>query len=137
LQPQRSLTHPPLFQVMFALQDELSESLRLPGLTVSPFQVDTGTSKFDLTFTIVQSASNTILNCCAEYNTDLFERSTIRRVLRHFELLLEAILLNPDKNVSELPVPGEEIAPISALNMIAGLAAIPRPLTPKPNTTRG
>jgi hypothetical protein len=102
LEPERSLSRPPLIQVMFALQDELSENLRLPGLTVSPFQVDTGTAKFDLTLTIVQSAANANSNCCVEYNSDLFDSSTIRRVLRHFELLLEAILLNPDKKVSEI-----------------------------------
>ena len=108
LEPERSLSHPPLIQVMFALQDELSESLRLPGLRVSPIQVDTGTAKFDLTLTIVQSAANTNLNCCVEYNTDLFEPSTIRRLLRHFELLLEAIVLNPGKRVSELPILDQE-----------------------------
>jgi amino acid adenylation domain-containing protein len=108
LDPERSPSRSPLNQVMFALQDELSESLRLPGLTVSPFQVDTGTAKFDLTLTIIQSAANTDWNCCVEYNTDLFASSTIRRVLRHFEQLLEAALLNPEKRVSELPILSEE-----------------------------
>jgi amino acid adenylation domain-containing protein len=109
LEPERSPSHPPLVQVMFALQDELSENLRLPGVMVSPFQIDTGTAKFDLTLTIVQSAANRDFNCCAEYNTDLFEPSTIERMLRHFERLLDAILLNPEKRVSELPIlPQEE-----------------------------
>jgi amino acid adenylation domain-containing protein len=106
LQPQRSASHSPLFQVMFALQDELSESLRLSGLTISPFQVDTATAKFDLTLTIVQSATN--LNCCAEYNTDLFERSTIRRMLRHYQRLLQAVLTQPEKRLSELPLLTED-----------------------------
>ena len=57
LQPERSASHAPLVQVMFAFQDELSESLRLTGMTVSPFQVDTGTAKFDLTLTLIQTAN--------------------------------------------------------------------------------
>src|SRR5262249_28777215 len=108
LQPERSASHPPLVQVLFALQDELSESLRLPGISVSPFQVETGTAKFDLTLTLVQSAANMNLNCCAEYNTDLFEPSTIRRMLGHFEQLLGAALLNPEQRVSEFPILAEE-----------------------------
>lgn len=108
LQPERSASHPPLVQVMFALQDELSESLRLPGLTVSPFQIDTGTAKFDLTLTFVQSATNMNLNCCVEYNTDLFEPATIQRMLRHFKRLLEAALLNPETKISELPILSED-----------------------------
>jgi hypothetical protein len=108
LEIERSLSHAPLIQVMFALQDELSESLRLPGLTVSPFQVDTGTAKFDLTLTIVQSARTMTFNCCIEYNTDLFKASTIQWMLRHFELLLEAVLPDPERRISELPILAQE-----------------------------
>src|SRR6202000_740793 len=57
LQPERSASYSPLVQVMFALQDELSDNLKLPGLTISPFALDPGTAKFDLTFTIVKSGS--------------------------------------------------------------------------------
>ena len=65
LQPGRSASHSPLVQVMFALQDENSESLRLRGLSVAPYEVDSGTAKFDLTLTMVKSAAG--LNCCVEY----------------------------------------------------------------------
>jgi amino acid adenylation domain-containing protein len=108
LEPERSASLPPLVQVMFALQDELSDTLRLPGLSVSAYQIDTGASKFDLTLTIIQGSKNAAWNCCVEYNTDLFEASTIRQVLCHFERLLEAVLLNPEKKVPELPILSEE-----------------------------
>ena len=100
LQPQRSASYSPLIQVMFALQDELSDNLHLPGLMTSPFPLDTGTAKFDLTFTIVKSGSN--FDCCAEYNSDLFEAATVRRMLGHYENLLEAVAASPEQLLSDL-----------------------------------
>lgn len=108
LEAERSASHPPLVQVMFAVQDELSESLQLRGLTASPFPIDTATAKFDLTLTIVQSASTNHLKCCVEYNTDLFEPSTIQRMLCHFERLLQAVLLTPETRMSQLPILDEK-----------------------------
>lgn len=100
LQPQRSASYSPLVQVMFALQDELSDSLSLPGITTSAFPLDTGTAKFDLTFTIVKSGSR--LDCCAEYNSDLFEAATARRMLAHYQNLLEAVAANTEQRLSDL-----------------------------------
>ena len=102
LQPQRSASYSPLIQVMFALQDELSDNLHLPGLTTSAFPLDTGTAKFDLTFTIVKSGSS--FDCCAEYNSDLFEAATVRRMLGHYQTLLEAVAANPEQRLSDLPL---------------------------------
>ncbi|HLX70088.1 MAG TPA: amino acid adenylation domain-containing protein, partial [Verrucomicrobiae bacterium] len=105
LQPQRSASHSPLTQVMFALQDELSDNLSLSGITTSPFPLDTGTAKFDLTFTIVKSGSR--LDCCAEYNSDLFEAATARRMLLHYQNLLEAIAANSEQRLSDLSLLGD------------------------------
>ena len=102
LQPERSASHSPLIQVMFALQDELSDNLKLPGLAISQFPLDPGTAKFDLTFTIVKSGAE--FNCCAEYNSDLFEPATVRRMLRHYEKLLESIASEPDQFISDIPL---------------------------------
>jgi amino acid adenylation domain-containing protein len=106
LQPQRSPSYSPLIQVMFALQDELSDNLNLPGLASAPFQLDTGTAKFDLTFTIVKSSSR--LDCCAEYNSDLFEASTARRMLAHYEHLLQSIAADPGQRLSNLSLLGHD-----------------------------
>jgi amino acid adenylation domain-containing protein len=102
LQPQRSASYSPLIQVMFALQDELSESVRLPGVSVAPFSLETGTAKFDLTLTIVKGRDG--WNCCAEYNSDLFEPATARRLLAHYARLLEGIAAKPEQRVSDLPL---------------------------------
>lgn len=104
LQPQRSASYSPLVQVMFALQDELSDNLSLPGISTAPFPLDTGTAKFDLTFTLVKSGSH--LDCCAEYNGDLFEIETVRRMLGHYEKLLESAVTDPGQRLSDLPLLG-------------------------------
>lgn len=102
LQPRRSASYSPLIQVMFALQDELSDNLSLPGLSITPFQLDTGTAKFDLSFTIVKSGSR--LDCCAEYNSDLLKAETARRILGHYEMLLEGIVADTEQPLSDLPL---------------------------------
>src|SRR6185312_3994695 len=102
LQPERSASYSPLVQVMFALQDELSENLKLPSITASAFPLDTHTAKFDLTFTIVKGATG--FDCCAEFNSDLFEAATVRRMLGHYAKLLEGIAANPDQNLSDIPL---------------------------------
>jgi len=106
LQPERSASYSPLIQVMFALQDELSDNLKLSGLGISQFPLDPGTAKFDLTFTIVKSGS--VFNCCAEYNTDLFEPATVKRMLGHYQQLLESVASNPDQCLSDIPLLTDE-----------------------------
>ena len=102
LQPERSASYSPLIQVMFALQDELSDNLKLPGLAISQFPLDPGTAKFDLTFTIVKSGAQ--YRCCAEYNTDLFEAATVRRMLAHYERILESVASDPDQPLADIPL---------------------------------
>jgi amino acid adenylation domain-containing protein len=102
LQPERSASYSPLIQVMFALQDELSDHLKLPGLAISQFPLDPGTAKFDLTFTIVKSGAE--FRCCAEYNSDLFEAATVRRMLGHYEKVLESIASDPDQFLADIPL---------------------------------
>ena len=100
MRPERSANRLPLVQVMFALQDELALNLRLPSVSVTPLGVDTGTAKFDLTMTAVESADR--LNFCAEYNSELFKKSTIRRMLGHFEQLCQEVVAQPDGPLSDL-----------------------------------
>jgi amino acid adenylation domain-containing protein len=102
LQPERSLSHTPLFQVMFALEDALVPSMDLLDLTVSSLEVETPTAKFDLTLSMENTASGLIGEW--EYNSDLFDATTIERMTRHFQTLLEGIVANPQQPISELPL---------------------------------
>ena len=102
LQPERSLSHTPLFQVMFALQNAPMLSLALPDLTVSSLTIQTGTATFDLTLSMQNTSEGLIAEW--EYNSDLFDDLTIARMARHFQTLLEAIVGNPQQPVSALPL---------------------------------
>ncbi|MCC5621781.1 non-ribosomal peptide synthetase [Nostoc sp. CHAB 5715] len=102
LQPLRDLSYTPLFQVMFVLQNSPMPSLELPGLTLSPLNVGTGTAKFDLTLEMTQTTQG--LFGTLEYNTDLFEKSTITRIAGHLQTLLRGIVANPQERLSELPL---------------------------------
>jgi aspartate racemase len=100
LQPERSLSRQPVFQVMFTLQD--AEELKLAGLELSWMETESDITKFDLSLFI--SKTNAGLYSWFQYNTDLFERSTIARLLKHFQTLLEGIAANPEARLWELPL---------------------------------
>ncbi|MFN6464051.1 MAG: non-ribosomal peptide synthetase [Nostoc sp. DedVER02] len=103
LQPERDLSHTPLFQVMFVLQNApISQQLELTGLTVSPLVVKSTTTKFDLTLGMENTATGLVGTW--EYNTDLFDASTIERMTGHFVTLLEGIIANPEERISQLPL---------------------------------
>ncbi|WP_027248867.1 non-ribosomal peptide synthetase [Planktothrix agardhii] len=102
LQPERDLSHAPLFQVDFLLQNEPLSQLELIGLTASPLLTENATAKFDLT--LGMENTDTGLRGVWEYNTDLFERSTIERLAGNFVTLLEAIVANPQQQISQLPL---------------------------------
>jgi len=89
LQPERDLGQTPLFQVCFVLQNAARTSFRLPALELSPMDVHNGTTKFDLSLFVVEKPEGLI--CNAEYSTDLFEASSIERLLGVYRVLLESI----------------------------------------------
>ncbi|MBE9190295.1 amino acid adenylation domain-containing protein [Gloeocapsopsis crepidinum LEGE 06123] len=102
LQPERDLSHNSLFQVMFILQNAPTETLQLPGLTLSPLAVESQTANFDLTLSMVETEQG--LSGWFEYNTDLFDATRITRMIEHFQTLLTGIVANPDRRLSELPI---------------------------------
>ncbi|MDQ6651918.1 MAG: amino acid adenylation domain-containing protein, partial [Acidobacteriota bacterium] len=105
IQPNRTLAHNPLFQVMFVLQSDPVPTLELPGLTISHIQVDNVVANFDLTLDAVERDGQ--LECLLESNADLFDDETITRLLGHFENLLAGIVANPQQRISELPLLSE------------------------------
>jgi len=102
LDPRRDLSHHPLFQVVFILQNAPMPPLVLPNLTLETVEIDNGTAKFDLTMFLMDEADG--LSGWVEYNTDLFDADTIRRLRAHYETLLESIVADPLERVSALPI---------------------------------
>ncbi|HZG42400.1 MAG TPA: amino acid adenylation domain-containing protein, partial [Longimicrobium sp.] len=100
LQPERSLSHSPLFQVMFVMQEADRQQAGLPGLEVLPLSANAGTSKFDLTLGMWANAGGLVASL--EYRTDLFDRATIVRMLAHLERLLEQVAADADVPLSRL-----------------------------------
>jgi amino acid adenylation domain-containing protein len=106
LQPERSLSHMPLFQVMLVFLNEGEEGkMELPDLAVEPFYVELLTAKCDITLEIHETDSG--LDTMWTYNRDIFERSTIMGMIEHLQILLEAIVAHPERHVSELPLLSE------------------------------
>jgi amino acid adenylation domain-containing protein len=102
LQLRRDMSRSPLFQVMFVVQNAPMEALELPGLIVTPIEIETETSKFDLTLSLVEEQGR--LSGSLEYSTDLFDDGTISRMLGHFRNVLEGIVADADMRISELPL---------------------------------
>jgi amino acid adenylation domain-containing protein len=102
LQPSRSLSYNPLFQVMFAWQNAEMGSLEFPGISGNQIEPETVVSKFDLTLSMEETESG--LTGFWEYNSDLFDRATIRRWIGQFKVLLKSIVANPEQQVAELPL---------------------------------
>ncbi|RYZ31988.1 MAG: non-ribosomal peptide synthetase, partial [Myxococcaceae bacterium] len=102
LQPSRDLSRSALFQAMFSLQNAPTEALRLAGLSFQSVAVDTRSSKFDLTLTLVESPQGFVGTLT--YATDLFDASTAQRMAGHLGVLLEAIAAQPDATLASLPL---------------------------------
>ena len=103
LQPERSLSYTPIFQVLFDWQEqEQTESLDLSGLAIAPLALENTAAKFDLGLTMLETPTG--LRGSWEYNIDLFERETIARMSGHFQTLLSAIALEPNSTIAQLPL---------------------------------
>jgi amino acid adenylation domain-containing protein len=102
LQPARDLSYSPLFQVMFVWQNIARKPVELPDLTWTPMAVPTHASMFDLTLYMWERTDG--LSGLFEYNTDLFDAGTIDRMVGHFKALIEGIVADPGRRLSQLPL---------------------------------
>ncbi len=102
IRPERSLSHSPLFQVMFAYQSFLRTPLALPELTITSLKMDAGASMFDIDLTLwdIDGA----LQGDLVYSTTLFERATIVRFQTHFLQLLESAVADATQRIFNIPL---------------------------------
>lgn len=98
LHPKRQASYTPFFQVEFAFHHFPTSSIGFPALDVAPFPIDTATSKFDLTVNIEQRSG---LEIEFEYNRQLFEAKTMKRLLDRYALLLQKIVAHPEMRISD------------------------------------
>ncbi len=118
LHPVRDLNRSPVFQVMFSWQkttrlidSQIMTALAMgdkvirfekAGLSMETLPIDQRVAPFDLTLLMAEGEEDLALTI--EYNVDLFEPATIRRMLTHLQTLLEAILANPDEKIGNLSI---------------------------------
>ena len=100
LNPARSLSYHPLFQVMIAGQNNARAEVVLPGLTVTAVPITTGTSKFDLSISLTERDAG--IAGVLEFNNDVFDFAGAQAILRRLEVLLRAALAAPDRPVGSL-----------------------------------
>lgn len=125
LKPVRDASHAPLFQVMLLLQNVPTAALDLPGLSLRPVPAERSVAKFDLTLYLQEEGG--ALAGEFEYNTDLFDESSVARMASHFQYLLGALVADPECAIEQLP--------LCDFDAMAPVAAVPRhgderPLSP-------
>jgi amino acid adenylation domain-containing protein/non-ribosomal peptide synthase protein (TIGR01720 family) len=102
IQPRRSLSYSPLFQVMFVLQEDPTPLVELPGIECTWSQIDSGTAKFDLTLFATDTREG--LKGVFEYNTDLFDGHTIARMAEDYQAVLRSMVESPNSSISHIPL---------------------------------
>ncbi len=101
--PQQDSSYAPLFQVTFVFEENVPlQAVELSRTTASPWVIENNEGKFDLTLFLKPTTNG--LEGIWSYNTDLFDAETIERMNGHFQTLLEGIVTQPDRAISELPL---------------------------------
>jgi surfactin family lipopeptide synthetase A len=100
LHPTRDLSRNPLFRVLLSLEPALSEVE--PGWNLTPIDVATGTSKFDLCFVLDDRSEG--LSGRLIYSTDLFDAETMSRLAECWQTLLQSVVANPGERIARLPI---------------------------------
>ncbi len=103
MQPERNLSHNPLFQIMFAVQNIGTverNGRQAPASNTLP--ASNGTAKFDLTLSLLDTGAGA--QGFIEFNTDLYDASTAEMIIRRYQSLLRGVVQNPDCRLSSLPI---------------------------------
>ncbi|MFH0957906.1 MAG: amino acid adenylation domain-containing protein [Pseudomonadota bacterium] len=106
INPERSLARTPVFQVMMVLQNMPLPPLELPGIDCLPIELETFRSNFDVTCWVYEEKDR--LKIVLDYSTDLFEDTTIQRLLKHFSNLLSEACENSYLRISEVDFIGND-----------------------------
>jgi amino acid adenylation domain-containing protein len=106
LQPERSLNHNPLFQVMFILQNTPPTTMAFGDLTYESVELHNDTTKFDLELALQETDHG--LNGYIEFSKDVFDTSTIERLHKHYVQILQSMVADPLQRIADLPLLSED-----------------------------
>jgi acyl-CoA synthetase (AMP-forming)/AMP-acid ligase II len=102
LRAERSLSHTPLFQVAFGVQNTPRQTLELPEIVLSPLTLDYNLARYDLTLWMWEEADSLVASWT--YSLDLVDESAVARLHHDFEVLLHLICVRPDARLRTLAV---------------------------------
>jgi len=128
LNPARSLSRHPLFQIMLAYQHAEPPVPEMPGLGVRREPVDVRTAKFDLTFILTERGEEDGVDGVIEYSADLFDAATVARLAERLVGFLDAVTARPDRPVGEPDI----LSPAERHEMIVRWNDTARPITAPP-----
>ena len=112
------LSDAPLFEVVFTMQNTIEQTGTMGDVTLAPFGVDLGATKFDLT--LLTTERDERLALAIQYRSDLFEPATIERLLGHLRTVLESAVRDAAQRISAIPmVSAEEVQALGAANETA------------------
>ena len=100
LAPARDLSRNPIVQVLFSLQNVPRKELELGGLLIEPLRTTSDAAKFDLVLLLTEADGR--LGGTLSFATDLFDPATTRRMLGHYRRLLEDVVAQPEKRISDI-----------------------------------
>jgi amino acid adenylation domain-containing protein len=101
VQPERDRSCTPIFQSLLVLHNIPFSPMALPGLTLAPTDLSSGSAVFDLILVI---ATEPQLKAYVEYDSDLFDASTVERIIERFRNLLDFVSHNPAHPISDIPL---------------------------------
>ena len=102
LQPERNLIHTPLFPGNVCAAKCQKVAIELPGINCQILETESGVAKFDLTLAMEEASTG--IKGEWEYNRDLFDGARIRQMIGHLQVLLEAVVSNPQQGIDQLPL---------------------------------
>ncbi|MEQ9743330.1 amino acid adenylation domain-containing protein [Pectobacterium actinidiae] len=105
LKLKRNLSHNPFFQTMVMLLEAEKYDQLAPGLAIEPFEFKKRTTTFELTLTF--SLVEQQLHLALDYNTDLYDRETVTRLLQHLDALMQGIVADPQRSIADYPIISE------------------------------
>lgn len=124
LHPRRDIGRSPIFQAMFDLQNAPASELNVRGLEFEPIEIDTTTAKFDLSMTVQETDGGLVVSI--EYNSDLFEASTIERLLGRYQNVLAGLTGDLRATVGSIGLLSEEERHnVVAVNQVPGPTGSP------------
>jgi amino acid adenylation domain-containing protein len=126
LQPGRSLSHAPLFQVLFSLQNAAPPAGVLPGLSMRAVSAETGTSQYDLGLSLTAQAGGA--RGALTYSTDLFDRATAERMVRHLVRVLEQAAADAETRLADLRLVDDDERRVLETWSGTGSGYAPRPI---------